>query len=141
MTFFTLICCKNCFVCLKRLKINKKRPGLTQFIKQIHSSFFLKNGPFPAAFSFLLSFQYTVDIKQMFNVFVIFCQWLDLHCGPLVLEATALPTEPNHYPNSCFVLVWRFFGCNFVRDVFFFNQHPLLPTNLLSFFSRHSSGK
>ena len=26
--FFTLICCKNRIVCLKRLKINKKRPGL-----------------------------------------------------------------------------------------------------------------
>ena len=29
MTFFTLICCKNSIaVCLKRPKINKKRPGL-----------------------------------------------------------------------------------------------------------------
>ena len=24
LTFFTLICCKNCFVCLKRPKINEK---------------------------------------------------------------------------------------------------------------------
>ena len=31
--FFTLICCKNCIVCLKRPKINKKRPGLAQFLK------------------------------------------------------------------------------------------------------------
>ena len=30
--FFTDICCKNCNdVCLKRLKINKKRPGLAYF--------------------------------------------------------------------------------------------------------------
>ena len=26
-TFFTLICCKKCIVCLKRPKINKKRVG------------------------------------------------------------------------------------------------------------------
>ena len=32
LTFFTLICCKNCIdVCLKRPKINEKRPGLAHF--------------------------------------------------------------------------------------------------------------
>ena len=32
LTFFKLICCKNCIdVCLKRPKINEKRPGLAQF--------------------------------------------------------------------------------------------------------------
>ena len=30
--FFTLICCKNWIVCLKRPKINKKRPGLACLI-------------------------------------------------------------------------------------------------------------
>ena len=34
-TFFTLICCKNCTVCLKRPKINEKGPGLTHFLKRI----------------------------------------------------------------------------------------------------------
>ena len=34
----------------------------------------------------------TVDSKQMFNKF---CRWLDSNRGPLVLEATALPTEPQ----------------------------------------------
>ena len=28
MTFFTFICCKNCIVCLKRPKINKKEAGV-----------------------------------------------------------------------------------------------------------------
>ena len=33
--FFTLICCKNCNVCLRRPKINKKkRPVLAQFFKK-----------------------------------------------------------------------------------------------------------
>ena len=31
--FFTLNCCNNCIVCLKRLKINKKRPGLADLKK------------------------------------------------------------------------------------------------------------
>ena len=35
LTFFTLICCKNCIdVCLKRPKINEKRPGLAHFFKK-----------------------------------------------------------------------------------------------------------
>ena len=51
----------------------------------IHFLFFLY---FP---SFLYSWHYT-------NVQYKFCWWLDLNCGPLVSEATALPTEPNHCP-------------------------------------------
>ena len=35
----------------------------------------------------------TVDSKQMFHIKV--CQWLDSNCGPLVLEATSLPTKPQ----------------------------------------------
>ena len=35
LTFFTLICCKNCIdVCLKRPKINEKRTGLAHFLKK-----------------------------------------------------------------------------------------------------------
>ena len=33
-TFFTLICCKNCIVCLKRPKINEKDAGVGPFKKQ-----------------------------------------------------------------------------------------------------------
>ena len=33
--FFTLICCKNWIVCLKRPKINKKRLGLAHLKKLI----------------------------------------------------------------------------------------------------------
>ena len=31
MTFFTLICCKNCIVCLKRPKIKEKEAGVRPF--------------------------------------------------------------------------------------------------------------
>ena len=33
ITFFTLFCCKNCIVCLKRLKINEKEAGVGPFKK------------------------------------------------------------------------------------------------------------
>ena len=32
--FFTLICCKNCIVCLKRPKINEKESGMDHFLKK-----------------------------------------------------------------------------------------------------------
>ena len=32
--FFTLICCKNCIVCLKGPKINEKEAGLAHLKKQ-----------------------------------------------------------------------------------------------------------
>ena len=41
------------------------------FDSQVHASFmiyFFLNGPFPASFSLFLSFQYTVDSKQLFNI-------------------------------------------------------------------------
>ena len=34
---------------------------------KVTADFFL-NGPFPASFSLFLSFQYTVDSEQMFNI-------------------------------------------------------------------------
>ena len=38
MTFFTLICCKNCNdVCLKRPKINKKEAGVSPFFKKLYN--------------------------------------------------------------------------------------------------------
>ena len=40
--FFTLICCKNCSVCLKRLEKTKKRPGLAHF-NYIQETYFKSN--------------------------------------------------------------------------------------------------
>ena len=51
-------------------------------------------------FSLFLSFQYTVDSKQMFNKYLNFCRWLYSNCGPLVSEATTLPTEPQPLPRK-----------------------------------------
>ena len=33
--FFTLICCKNCIVCLKRLKRNEKEAGVGPFLRTL----------------------------------------------------------------------------------------------------------
>ena len=50
-----------------------------------------KNGPFPASFSLFLSVR-----PFKVNMFIIkFRRWLDSNRGPLALEATALPTEPQ----------------------------------------------
>ena len=41
----------------------------------------------------------TADSKKMFNTK--FWRWLDTNCGPLVLKATALPTQPHPLHVSC----------------------------------------
>ena len=58
-------------------------------------------------FSLFSSFQYTIDSKQMFNIYIIFCQWLDSNRGPLVLEATPLPTEPQPLPRAVSCCVYE----------------------------------
>ena len=72
---------------------------------------FLKMGHSRPLFLYFSLFN-TVDSKQMFNKF---CWWLDSNCWPLVLEATALPTEPhNHCPYSdSSPHQWVFSGCRF----------------------------
>ena len=48
-------------------------------------------------FIFVFSIQLTVN-----NVIYKFCQWQDFNCGPLLSEATALPTEPQPLPLPSF---------------------------------------
>ena len=57
--FFTLICCKNCIVGLKRPKINEKEAGIGPFFKKRKIKFLIKQGKynlifkvFPIAISF-----------------------------------------------------------------------------------------
>ena len=53
----------------------------------------------PGLFFFI--FVFSTHSWQKTNVHYInkFCRWLDSNRGPLVLEATALPTEPQPLPN------------------------------------------
>ena len=46
----------------------------------------------------LFNTQLTVNNKQMFNININFCRWLDSNRGPLASEATTLPTEPQPLP-------------------------------------------
>ena len=65
--------------------------------------YFFQNGPFRPLFLYFCLY-FTVYRKQVFNMKV--CLWLDSNCGPLVSEATALPTEPQPLPlNVKFYLV------------------------------------
>ena len=64
---------------------------------------FFKKWTIPCLFFFILSFQYTVDSEQMFNIKK-FGQILDSNLGPLVSKATPLPTEPQPLPSSSSLL-------------------------------------
>ena len=63
-------------------------------LKQIKNDSFFKNGPFPASFSLFSSFQYSWQLT-MFNKT---SPMTGLNRGPLVSEATPLPTEPKPLP-------------------------------------------
>ena len=57
--------------------------------------FFFKSGPFPASFLFIFVFSVQLIINKCS---IKFCRWLEANRGPLVLKATALPTEPQPLP-------------------------------------------
>ena len=59
--------------------------------------FFFKSGPFPASFLFIFVFSVQLIINKCS---IKFCRWLEANRGPLVLKATALPTEPQPLPNK-----------------------------------------
>ena len=62
MTFFTLICCKICIVCLKRLKINEKEVGVKFLKKKL--------------------FGYRTNVKLTFTQSSCLCQqnYIQIHC-------------------------------------------------------------
>ena len=89
----------------KRKKINPVIPHNTPVISKMYHTIKLEpvvnllflNGPFPAYFSLFLSFQRTVDSKQMFNInkFLPITGFEPQTSG---IGSTALPTEPH---NQC----------------------------------------
>ena len=47
------------------------------------------------------------------SIYINFCRWLDSNRGPLVSEATALPTEPhNHCPGAVMVVHLLLLKCS-----------------------------
>ena len=78
--------------------------------------FFFFKWPFPASFALFSSFHYS---WQYTNVLYKLCQWLDSNHGPLVLEATDLPTEPQPLATYFLANVAQFVG-DFCR---YFKHH------------------
>ena len=62
---FTLICCKNCIVCLKRPKISKKRPGFAY----LHYCSF-------TSFTYLPTFLFAQMFSAVVMLWILFCQML-----------------------------------------------------------------
>ena len=84
------------------------------------------SGPIPASFSWISSFQQLTKYTYITK----YCRRLDSNHGPLVLEATALPTEPQPlfrgYFYSIFILCKLTYSSSFIQ----------IPTfRLLYFFS------
>ena len=102
-------------------------------VNHCHSSF-LKNGPCPASFYFICMF----SIKLMVNQWMTFRRWLDSNRGPLVLEATALPTEPQPLPFFyIFVNRWKPVQIHFLIISKFLLFFSLLPcSNLEQMFQK-----
>ena len=82
--------------------------------------YFFKKWAIPGRFSLFSSFQHTVDSKQMLNIQTNFCWWLDSNRRPLVLEATALPTEPQPLPNCMRYFCYRFVPTHCVHTITMF---------------------
>ena len=84
-----------------------------------NSNFFVKKmgNPRPLFLYFrLFNTQLTVN-KCSIYIYIIFCRWLDSNRGPLVSEATALPTEPHHCPETIKVRRLYVAQSTAVRDI------------------------
>ena len=118
----------NMFNGLNRVRVHRYRKRPLCQLRHDHCPstttycFFKKNWAIPGLFFVIFVFQYTVDSKQMFNINVNFCRWLDSICGPLVSEATALPTEPQPLPECTIVTQGNI--CVEICLKFHLVQHP-----------------
>ena len=72
--------------------------------------FFLKNWAFSGLFFFIFRlFNTQLTVYNNSSILINVCRWLDSNRGPLALEATALPTEPQPLPKFNWVpviVVW-----------------------------------
>ena len=81
------------------------RLSSSQSHKIQHHQFFKWAIPGLIFFIFIFSIQLTINKYLIFN----FCRRLDSNRGPVVLEATGLPTEPRPLPAIASVTVKKFF--------------------------------
>ena len=65
------------------------------------------------------------------RVIITFCRWLDLKCGLLVSEATALPTEPNLLHSQIFAYLGNNITLNqLLVSICIRVNEPILNTSL-----------
>ena len=102
-------------------------------------NFFFLNGPFPASFFFIFCLYNTqLTVYNNCSLLLNFCRWLDSNRGPLELEGTALPTEPQPLPKlnyfyytSLSLIDWNFKDINFWKFIFRFLLKFELKAKLL----------
>ena len=82
----------------KKRSANERLAAVIGQTVECTQSFFLKKWAIPGLFFFIFVF----SIQLIVNKFIKFRQWLDSNRGPLVSEATPLPTEPQPLPNRLF---------------------------------------
>ena len=94
----------NIWTCLSKQTFSVQRHfSKISILRMLKVFLFIKMGHSRPLFVFLFSLQSTVNSVQYK-----FCRWLDSNCGPLVLEATALPTEPQPLPLKVFLSPLKF---------------------------------
>ena len=74
-----------------RLGLLRKRLWFTAQKEMIYLTCYWNIGPFTPSFSFISVFSIQLTCNKV-------CCCLDLNHRPVVFEATALPTEPQHFP-------------------------------------------
>ena len=82
---------------------------------------FLKRA-IPGLFFFIFRlFNTQLIVYNNCSILINFCRWLDSNRGPLVSEATALPTEPQPLPKSINVTFWlKMHYCLFQKVMWLF---------------------
>ena len=73
-------------------------PLIYVFVTQLNNIYFLKKLAIPRLFFFYFRLLDTIHMTVENECSIKFCQCLDTNHGPLVSEATALPTEPQPRP-------------------------------------------
>ena len=93
-------------------------------------------GTIPGLFFYFRLFNTQLTANKC-SIFINFCRWLDSNRRPLVLEATALPTEPQPLPNllivtiQCYTIYFTIYYTHVGR--YFWGKWMALGSNLIGF--------
>ena len=99
--FFTLICCKNCIICLKKTKNKlKKRPGLAHFLKK-YALYILHLSATATASSVLLTWPDFGGLEGMGNIRKLIVRVAKIFTfNPLTIKRKSLIESPLYFPGG-----------------------------------------